>query len=885
MTTPKICVRCRHKLPFRITPFRNSSFVSLQQLVKRDEQETQTSAEPSAEGLMHTGPDDFNSNQSRQIARKPEHQKLQENDKLEDLFSSNLRNSHAFVQKHLSASSPSARQSVDEDIQALAHRYYKMNASPKQMWHSIQELFKSNHWKSFEEQRHSDEDLAFGVGQLNVFRDVLLEIAHRKAENPLIRGLPTPSYVTQAYMPRGVMQNWWDQVLWQQLGPYIMRSLYPSLLKPGVKAHNPVGSTTVLKDIMGVWWTVFRKYGEHGKGYLRGRGRSSPEQTTAKPIGRHRWPGIPPTSGIYPADRPPSTNMFERFSEIWPQYPESKNHRNNMFSAAIMTFDIFDRRKAQLGEYDPLLIDAEPLVLSLRRLVQDCSVRGDIAAFWLQKGGIHRHLRASIMRRWRSFGVDVGIDDPTDTTTLPRSSDTNVSKTVLPGDRSNSVVALHALHAQVLRARNEEDAALLTKLWQRCRDLLTTSEAEPFYRDGLFSDFLSSFFSLRCQNQAVEVWNFMISQNHQPTQKHWHAMLGGSAKAKDLTSLREIWSNMLSAGVKPDSGTWATWIKGLMVCGAWQAGLDALWTLGKQWKSQPRDEASQPTLSPVNATLLGLVRNRRLEYVDRVREFAKTHDLALDINAYNILLRPVIRADDDDKVQALFQEMRTSCCQPDIVTFTIILNGLLSNANSTFHTQSPSEQQAAISKILKDMEGAGVEANPLTYTTILDGLLNDRTTNIDAAEAVMQHMASNNIGISPHIYTILITHHFSEDPPNLPAISNLLERAKLDRVPLDAIFYDRMIENYARVGEIEKMLKVLRGIPERGMTPGWLTLTACLRTLIEAEEWDSVKDLVRDVGDHRGLFKHGLPTQWKGKDEFWDLVREVKQERGILDAS
>ena len=75
---------------------------------------------------------------------------------------------------------------------------------------------------------------------------------------------------------------------------------------------------------------------------------------------------------------------------------------------------------------------------------------------------------------------------------------------------------------------------------------------------------------------------------------------------------------------------------------------------------------------------------------------------------------------------------------------------------------------------------------------------------------------------------------------------------------------------------------VLRRMPESGMTPGWIALTACLEVLVHGAEWDLVRDLVRDVEDMNGLFKHGPPMRWRGKDAFWEIVREVR-ERGVLE--
>ncbi|KAG7005322.1 hypothetical protein G7Y79_00020g048500 [Physcia stellaris] len=809
MTVPYICLRCRQRLPFRYIQCRNTSFVSLQQLVKRDGKELGDLADKDAERSMNPENHVERSQTTDHRPTKLSRLKREPSNNLEDLFSSNLHNSHAFVEKHLEHSSPSARELVQEDFQALAHRFYRATGSLLELWSACHNLLRSEKWQALEAETSVSMKSDFLPGQVDVFRDILFEIAHQNAENPKKK-------------PR-------------------MHTL------PDEKVFG-INDDKAEKPLFLAWTTMYQQ--------------RSFESCTL------------------------SYMPLERVKQIWPQYPGSDHRTIDLILAAVMTLNCFEPRKTQIGSSDDLLTDAEPLIGFLKRLVQGVKIKRDTVGDCLERKRIPDSLGADILRGWVSLGIDISIDSSTNTSkSIGINSPTNtpVSTTSLKTSKQNTGVrsyefdALKALNVSITQAKEREDVASLSKQWIKFQELFKSSEPEPSLCDHIFSNLLTSFFAVKRQSQAVEVWNFMIAKGHQPTQKHWHAMLRGCAKARDLASLRDIWSNMLSAGVNPDSSTWTTWIHGLMVCGVWQAGLEALEALGNQWKTHPFNEALQPSLDPVRAALSGLVLNRRFECINRIHEFAKTHQLTYDIQTYNILLRPAIRSDDDQKVQELFKEIRASGCEPDIGTFTIILNGLLSNPTTTFYNQSLPEQQAAISRILGDMERAGVVANARTYSTILDGLLNDRSMNIGAAQEVIQHMATNHVKISPHIYTILITHYFSLEPPNLLAVSDLLHRAKLEKVPLDPIFHDRMIENYARVGEVERMLKALGRMPEVGMTPGWIALTGCLRTLADAGEWDLVRDLVRDVQDEKGLFRHGTPTRWKGKDGFWELVAEIRE--------
>ncbi|KAL8786544.1 MAG: hypothetical protein Q9195_008175 [Heterodermia aff. obscurata] len=893
MTSPHICIRCRHTLSSRYGQLRHSSFVSLLDLVNRDGKESPILAKPAAEVSQRVENGINRSRPRAHDSKKPTRRKHQESEPLEDLFSSNLHNAHAFVQKHLKSSSPSLWQTVDEDIISLEHQFSQRQAPLLEIWKICQQLFDSHPWKTWRRSRLYDNDLVFKSQQLTLFRDILFRIAQTRVRYPSQQSpLPLPTNVILPYIEYGIMQNWWDQILWKQLGTYITTTLYPTDPQLKGEMENPMESALVLGDILGVWCKIVSYYGEHGEG---GSNHQSTETKTARFRNPYRWPQKPFTSSVLqPTDQPSDSDALERMTTAWPQYCEPDNHKTSLFLAAVMTLEILERRKGQVAGTDTFLKNAEPCFRFFQHLVQGCNVKNILATACLKREGIFPQVQADILLRWKSLGVDAGIGATLEIPASARVSDKPIGATDSQTIINSSLVKVNA---QLYQAKAREDPAFLTTLWRQCQSLLTSPNVEPKVHDELFSNFLNLFFALGRQNQAVEVWNFIIGKGIAPTLKHWHAMLRGCAKARDLTSLQEIWSQMLSAGVKPDSSIWTSRIRGLMICGAWQAGIEALEFLGRQWKTQSSNEGLQPSLDHIHAALLGILPNRKLEdferghdfqkrskYIDRINSFAKAHNIAYDLITYNILLRPAVRADDEKKVQSILQEMRTSGCEADIATFTIILNGLVSNPTSTFHTQPHPVQQATIFNFLTDMEAAGVAANPRTYSTILEGLLDPRSSNFAAAEAIIAHMAARNVALSPHIYTILITHFFDLQPPDLAAVGSLLLRAKAEKTPLDPVFYDRLIENYARVGETEKMLKVLRRMPESGMTPGWVALTAGLECLVEGGEWDLVRALVRDVEDRGGLFRNGAPLGWRGKDAFWGIVAEVRG-RGVLDGA
>ncbi|KAL8729392.1 MAG: hypothetical protein Q9166_004785 [cf. Caloplaca sp. 2 TL-2023] len=452
----------------------------------------------------------------------------------------------------------------------------------------------------------------------------------------------------------------------------------------------------------------------------------------------------------------------------------------------------------------------------------------------------------------------------------------------------------------VERAVERYDVARAASIWQKYETTLAILDLEPKTREEIYIHFLSGFFALSRQEQAVHVWNHMLKLGITPNQRHWNAMLSGCSKAQDVASLEEVWNNMLSTGIEPDQVSWATYIHGLIMCKKWQRGLQALNDLGTKWKQAnknqgtkttlqakpameahstlPEHDPNSPSLAPVQSALTALLRIGRDEQCPLLLDWAKAHSIPLTTEFFNILLRPAVRSGDTNGVNHIFTLMTNNNCSADEHTYTILLNAHMSNANSTFSTLSPEEQQSSILGLLDDMTAKGVPIDTRIYSTILYGLLNpkyDETARNDhAARAVLDHMDKSGIRPTTHIYSILVSHYFSLSPPDLQAVESLWKRIKSDRpcVPLDREFYEKMVQGYARTKSIERMMFFLRRIPQEGKCPTLECLKTVLDCLIECGEWEMARELVRDVRDQRnGLRRFADPghgnKRWE--EEFW----------------
>ncbi|KAK6434796.1 hypothetical protein LTR95_009026 [Oleoguttula sp. CCFEE 5521] len=140
-------------------------------------------------------------------------------------------------------------------------------------------------------------------------------------------------------------------------------------------------------------------------------------------------------------------------------------------------------------------------------------------------------------------------------------------------------------------------------------------------------------------------------------------------------------------------------------------------------------------------------------------------------------------------------------------------------------------------------------------------------SNADAARMLLEHMASHGLEPSTHIYTILMSFYFSRTPPDFAAVDALWQRIKRANAghgaPVDGIFYDRMIEAYAKHHHtlgIASSMQFLERMGKEGKRPGWRALEAIARALADRQEWARLGVLVSDLRSNKGMLRAAPPA-------------------------
>ncbi|KAI1804400.1 hypothetical protein F4811DRAFT_520474 [Daldinia bambusicola] len=392
----------------------------------------------------------------------------------------------------------------------------------------------------------------------------------------------------------------------------------------------------------------------------------------------------------------------------------------------------------------------------------------------------------------------------------------------------------------------------------------------------IFDHFIHVRMALDQPDEAINALNTMREVGLKPTMKTWNSMLTGCRKARNAVALNAVWAKLANSGAKLDTKIWTTRISGLIECGDADAGIRALQEMSRLWNESSKDEYStaiEPTIEPVNAALLGLVRTDQAAAAESLLEWADRQGIKPDVITYNTLLRRSVRDGRDDDVQRLFTAMQEANVAADEATFTIILDA----AFTRIDPDAVEEQARVVSDMLDHMQEIGLEPNLQTYAKIIYNLLQGGDRAIKPIKTVLAHLWSKGLELSPHIYTMLVEYYFSCGPPDIESVDALLQRRtalNYDSVE-DNILYDRIIKGYALAGQPLKALDYYYKLSQIGVTVILPTQVELLRALLRDGH-------VKAASDMAATTKTMFEESERSKDEiesarfwghrFWYLV-------------
>ncbi|KAH7055902.1 hypothetical protein B0J12DRAFT_656126 [Macrophomina phaseolina] len=714
----------------------------------------------------------------------------------------------------------------------------------------------------------------------NIFRKLLRALINDWCVGKTDDALPEPVQVVERFMYLGIMcEESWRTTLWS----LNMHALKRSNGTEGKHSGKSLNET--MSQLMKLWDKLFKQFASSASSPLELR----PSDRTELPVAM--WSALPSPVAAHEASRR-QQYFGSRLHEIFPNM--SFERVNRISYSALVTYDILIRDGIESVLDQRILSEFRPFVVFLAHLIAGC-----------YRLPVSRIQNSSNDMQFQLEGAHIS---PEDITAL-------FNRIVGFRLKTRNIIGSSGLLSEMGRESRRPEESLqdfyfksvaraysygkpqqIHQLWlDVCQSMprkagdSSAVEIPP----KLYNLFLEAFMALKQPDRAIQIWNHMIENGTHPTVKAWTAMLTGCGKAKDIYGLEQMWVRMLNSGIQPDAHAWSSRIFGIMSAGKTEHGLRVLEEMGKIWveackrvqaggkkKSLQVDEANlpaRPSTVVLNGaiTALSQMPPRHHRYIARVLAWGRSFGIAPDVFTFNALISLSLKRDNAPEAMKLLQQMEEAQVQPDIATFTIILNSIFRNPSTAALSQE--EQNEKVMDVLQNLEAKGIQANAHVYSTLIDGLLK-RHDNQQAAKAVLNHMVAKKIAIPPHIYTILMTYYFQRE--DFDSIEALWTQIQSSGTVVDMVFYDRMIERYAAIGDTGKMTTFLTRMSKEGLTPGWPALQAVVVKLADIGDWERFDEIVYDVENGVGIATKGLRKSDENViNRFWAAVEYKKKQR------
>ena len=817
------------------------------------------------------------SERRKQVPRQP--QPWNDGDQLEALFEESLKQPSTEA-KEVSQPITSVEPYIHADTlrKMLADR----SCSVGDAWKFFVEHFGTEAW------RKGSIDQRSLPGNLHHTKTALARrIVTAKRMDPFSLDLPTVTEFSKVYSQLGGLnsQEW--------VG--IMLVLLESLVKlDQASPEDPIHKERVTADVVGAWNVVFRRIG---------KAHDYPPEGSP-----HDWSHIPSISANYAIQIYRKLGVQGLFGQFAPMFP--LRFQYNIAVVAATTFALLTRESIA----DKAVVqEASSLISSLGVAI---SIRGvdveKLARVGCVPPSISKFLEESATRTKKiaSNMQTALVEDELGSKSLSDSRASPKFKSILESRSLSSTVRtdLSSISKRLYDAMGRQDVPQVNKLWSDvlhfpvAKETIIANEDGPESvskpRPGILTHELCNYFimiymALRQPNHAIEVWNHMVKNGLSPNLRTWDSMMNGCKACRDHKALEDVWMKMLHLRVQPDVVCWTTRISGLIECNKADKAMHALDEMGRLWvaanqkklddpkkgsrkkavDAQLALKAVKPTIETVNAAVAGLLRKRQPEAAHRVLAWASKFDITPNVITYNTLLTPLIRDGHSIEAMALLKQMQNEGIEADVGTFTTILDETFRYSDEL----TLEEQKEITDNIFSEMEGAGIKANLHTYGKMIYQLLQSMSGDLTVVNAVMEHMVNQGIQPTTYIYTMLVNHYFAQEPADLDAIRNLIERARVEVGSVDNIFWDRVIEGYARAGDTTAAMRVLGKLESGGSHASWVTRQVLLTSLVQSDEWSIARSFVGNVkADTGGPAPDHEMKGKEGQQRFWRLAAELE---------
>jgi len=280
----------------------------------------------------------------------------------------------------------------------------------------------------------------------------------------------------------------------------------------------------------------------------------------------------------------------------------------------------------------------------------------------------------------------------------------------------------------------------------------------------------------------------------------------------------ELVAEMQSLGLRPDTYTYNSLLKGLMLQSTpvqhAMPVLESMYNAGLA-----------PNRSTYTLLLAACTESGQIDIAIKLLEQLRASGIEFDFKLYHQLVRCFARNGHLARAHAFLREMqrRGGALAPTIATYSIMLRAMVDH-----------DDLSCVESVLKDMVAAGVQADVLLYNHVLNGLTR-HSHEVDRAYAILMRMLQPGGcgGVRPDVVSCntliqaLVRNHRQEH-----ALALLQHHMRDANIAPDLTTFNTLIHGHCNAGQLDQVHQRIKDMQALGIKPDLVTFNTMIRGML-----------------------------------------------------
>ncbi|ODV82770.1 hypothetical protein CANARDRAFT_180910, partial [[Candida] arabinofermentans NRRL YB-2248] len=333
----------------------------------------------------------------------------------------------------------------------------------------------------------------------------------------------------------------------------------------------------------------------------------------------------------------------------------------------------------------------------------------------------------------------------------------------------------------------------------------------------------------------VESWNSFLNT---------HVLINTPNKEQRIKS---VWKLMKDNNVELNSESSMIYINGLLKCGLLSEALGVISDL----KKRSNGVENLITSEVKESILSGLLENKHYDQANKLYDsYLKDENFKPTIRFYNKYMNHLLDSNRTDRVEKIFQQLIKSGLQPDVATYTLLMDRLLKRAKGNEETIVNE-----LNDIFTTMKKNNVLPSEKTLTSIIHNFItNPRTSSV--ARFLFDYMKTNKMRMSSTLYTAMISGECINK--NMQRALELFQEGLNHQIKLTPSYYNSIFKGFINTGDKESILKfyelVKKLINDRktspddiSLNPNFFTFYFILKSALEIEDKEFISWTLNEI--------------------------------------